>query len=80
VHSYSIFWKDDESVVAGKNLQELKSSAIEGFEGLANAGEFTLSLDTGDKTLKITTENIFVNIMNKFPYEDKHKLIVNLKE
>ena len=61
----------------GKTLQELKDSAIEALDGLKDAGEFTLSLDTGKKTIKITTQNVFENICVKYPFNDDHKLIVN---
>ena len=48
MHTYDIFWNNEESVVEGKTLRELKQSAIEAFEGLKEAGDFTITIDTGE--------------------------------
>lgn len=77
VHIYDVFLEDEQSILEGKTLDELKASALEAFADL-NEGEFVLQLDTGEQKIKLNTQKIFENITTKFPHNDKHKLIVFL--
>ena len=78
LYSYDIIWNGEESVAQGRNLAELKANSLELFDGLKEAGDFTLTLDIGDKKLKLVSQVVFDNVQGKYPYNDSHKLIVNL--
>ena len=80
VRTYDIIWNDEESIASGKNLDELKANTLELFDGLKEAGEFTLTIDTGDKKLKLVSQAVYDNVLMKYPNNDQLKLIVNVTE